>query len=699
MRLRSSIVLAALTAAVLVITVPATSFAAGRPAGGTIATLAGTGQVSGPSGDGGPAANAVIDTPSGVAIDAAGNTYVSEYWSSRVRKISPAGVITTVAGTGSYGSGPDGGLATATKLKAPTGLAVDGQGNLYIADRLDSRVRKVTPLGLISTVAGNGTYGFSGDGGLASAAVLNGPYGVAAGRDGTIAIADTDNNRIRVVGTDNVIRTVFGNGVAASSETQVSHPQQVAVMPNGDFAVADTGNNRVVELITGSDYTMQYINGNGTAGAGLNQLNHPSGVGTDAAGNIYIADTGNNRIVVHTSNGFLRPGGGSGTAGFTGDGGQAILAQLNAPVAVAVDATASLTIADQGNNRLRTIAGGPLISTIAGKGTNAYSGDGGPATQAAIGEVAGVAVDPSGNVYTSDDFRSHLSEITPDGTFKTVASGSADLYSPTGITIDRNGNLYDADWIGDTITRWDPAGHPTKIAGTSNTAGYSGDGGPATSATLNEPSDVAVDAAGNVYVLDSGNQRVRKIAADGTISTIAGTGTAGFSGDGGPATAAQVSLLGGKGGIAVDGHGTVYFTDTKNDRIRRIGVDGVISTIAGSTVAGDPATGYPQAGDQQDNVPATSLRLGAIDDVTVDAAGNVYTSIAAYHVVKIGPDGISHTLGGVGVLPGDEYDFNGDFGDGGPAALAEIRGGQLAVDNAGNIYLTAAGKIRKITAQ
>jgi sugar lactone lactonase YvrE len=308
-------------------------------------------------GDGSPALLAQLNQPYGIAVDSAGNVYFSEYGNSRVRKITPDGGITTVAGNGTYGSSGDGGQATKAQLASPAGLALDTAGNLYIADADSSCVRRVSSDGVIVTVAGNGTYGSSGDGGQATNASLRTPYGVTVDASGNLYIADALANRVRRVTPDGIIATIAGNG-----------------------ALGFTGD------------------GNQATKA---RLRLPFAVAVDASGTLYIADTGNNRIRQVISNGVITTIAGNGIAGYGGDGGLAKNAQVVGPTALAADANGNLYIGGISANRLRQIAGGS-ISTIGGAGVLGYSGDGGDALAAQVNGLGGVAVDAGGNIYLAD---------------------------------------------------------------------------------------------------------------------------------------------------------------------------------------------------------------------------------------------------------------------------------------------------------
>jgi uncharacterized protein (TIGR03437 family) len=491
---------------------------------GVITTVAGNG-TPGYSGDGGPAVSAQLYFPSGVAVDSAGSLYIADTWNNRVRKVSN-GVITTVAG-GVKCCSPlgDGGPATSAPLESPFGVAVDSAGNLYIADL--ERVRLVSN-GLITTVAGNGTPGYSGDNGPATSAQLYWPEGVAVDFAGNLYIADTDNYRIRMV-SNGVITTVAGNGTCCFSgdngpatSAQLGYPGGIALDSAGDLYISDTATDRIRKVSNGMITT---VAGNGTYGySGDNsaaisaELGEPSGVAADAAGNLYIADVGNNRVR-KVSNGVITTVAGIGTPDYSGDHGPADSAQLNGPTGVAVDSTGDLYIADSGNNRIREVSNG-VITTVAGNGMRGYGGDGGPATNAQLFSPSDVAVDLAGSLYIADGSR--LVRKVSNGVISTVAGGGssfgdngpatgAELYVPYGITVDAAGNLYIADTINSRIRRVSN-GVITTVAGGGSSFG---DNGPATSAQLDGPQGVAVDSTGNVYVADTGNGRIRVLTPSG----------------------------------------------------------------------------------------------------------------------------------------------------------------------------------------
>jgi hypothetical protein len=521
-------------------------------ANGTIRTIAGNG-AQGYDGDGNQAVKAIFNGLSAIAVDRAGNIYVADFFNQVVRKIS-GGTVTTVAGNGTFGYNGDGLAATDAQLAGPSGIALDAAGNLYIADGYNNRVRKVSG-GIITTVAGNGTAGFSGDKAAATSATLRQPSDVAVDSSGRLYIADYGNNRIRMVASG-TITTVAGNGaltfsgdVGPAVSAGLAAPLRLAFDAADSLYVADGV--RVRKIAGGVIATV----GGGGAPAGENgpalaaQLLTPQAVAVDGAGNVYISDAGTGRVL-EISGGTIQKLAGTGTQGMSGDGGSAVNAQLAAPAGIAVDAAGSVYVSDGVNPRVRRIAGG-VISTFAGGGTTL--GDGGAASKAQLAAPEGLAADGAGNLYIADLNRVRMVA----GGVITTAAG--------------NGGV-----------------------------GYQGDGGVATAARISSASGVAA-AGGNLYVADSGNNRVRMVA-NGTITTVAGNGTYGFTGSGGTATSAT---LGTPSGVAADATGDFYITDSY--RVLRVS-KGKIATIAG--IAG------PRG-------------------VAVDAAGNVYVADPANHRVQV----------------------------------------------------------------
>jgi sugar lactone lactonase YvrE len=314
---------------------------------------------------------------------------------------------------------------------------------------------------------------------------------------------------------------------------------------------------------------------------------------------------------------------GTGVSGYSGDGGPAGSAELNSPYGVSVDASANVYIADTGNSVIRRVDSTGKITTIAGNGIKAYGGDGGPATSAALFSPYRAVADRAGNVYIADFYNNRIRKVDTSGTITTVVgtgtqgyngdgipATTAQLNNPAAVALDGGGNLYIADTWNHRIRKIDTSGTINTIAGT-GFPGVLGDGGAATLAQVNQPEGVGVDSSGNVYIADYGNSKIRKIDTSGIINTIAGTGSIGYSGDGGPATAASLNL---PTGVAVDRAGNVYIADNQNSRVRKVDSSGTITTIVSTGMSGVSALFFPE-------------------DVAVDTVGHVY--IADYNNMRI----------------------------------------------------------------
>ncbi|HWE49649.1 MAG TPA: SBBP repeat-containing protein [Bryobacteraceae bacterium] len=636
--------------------------------------------------------------------------------------------ISTFAG----GALPVNVAGTAASLNGPQAVAVDKSGNVFFIDgnsvfRLDATTK------LLTLTAGSGTAGFSGDNGLATGAQLNAPSGLALDSSGTLYIADTNNGRIRKI-TNGVITTVSGNLAIGGVSSQLYNPGGVAVDPSGNLYIADTFNNRVLEFSAG--VITLIAGGGGIAGFGGDngvavnaQLNKPGGVAADSSGNLYIADSGNYRIRKVTK-GIITTVAGTGTVNLSGDNGPAANAGFSASK-IALDSSGNLYIADTFNNRIRKITSGTIttaagggssqadgpaasaqiypndvtvdsagniyiaetvyansirkissgaIATLAGSAASSglQLGDTGPATGARLNSPQGIAVDSSGHVFIADTANNSIREVS-GGVINTVAGNrvagfsgdngagsSARLNTPEGVAVDSSGSFYIADTANNSIRKV-TGGVITTVAG-NQAKGFSGDNGPAASASLNQPAAVAVDSSGNLYIADTGNSRIRKVSAS-VITTIAGNGTAGFSGDGGAATSAQLSA---PSGVALDSAGNLYIADTGNNRVRRI-TNGSISTIAGGgAIPGD-------------NGPATSAQLAGPQGLAVDSTGTLY--IADNNRIRKVAGGIINTIAGNGA-PG----FGGDNT---PSTLALVSNAQgVAVDAGGNVYVADSGNNR-----
>ena len=488
--------------------------------------------------------------PTGVSTDAAGDVYVADAPANIVRRIGHAsGVITTVAGvpqvatpsTPNAGYGGDGGKALGAELNDPTGVAVDGRGNVYIADYANDRVREVVgSTHIIKTVAGDGTAGAAGDGGPATAAELNGPISVAVDHQGNLYIGDANNCVVReVAAATRTISTVVGDHICGFA---------------GDGGPATSAE------LSGQTY-----------------------LAVDGAGDLYLSDYHNNRVreVAAASHVITTVAGNGPDCGDTGNGGPATSAALCLPLGIALDAHRNLYIADSNNAVIRKVTPAGIISTVVGSGKYGDAGDGGPARAAKLSTTSGVAVDAARDLFVSafdfdtQGFNNVREASAASGTISTLVGGTepkygGDAYAATeartscacGLAVDAAGDVYLSDYFSARVRQVNAAtGVITTIAGNGKT-GFGGDGGPAGAAELNSPEGLAVDKAGDVFVADLGNNRVREIsAATGDITTVAGDGKAGSSGDGGRATLAELNQ---PTAVAVDGAGDLFIYDSIN---------------------------------------------------------------------------------------------------------------------------------------
>ncbi|OPH47417.1 hypothetical protein BC351_39890, partial [Paenibacillus ferrarius] len=661
------------------------AYAAG---GYTITSIAGTGEV-GFTGDGGLATSAQlgglpaimlpgqdVDVSGGMVTDSKGNLYIADTNNHRVRKIGADGKISTVAGTGKAGSSGDGGLATSAELSSPRGLAVDSGDNLYIADAGNSRILKLLTNGRISTVPG----GFSD------------PRGLAVDSKGNLYIAEYGNNLIRKVDTNGNKSTVagtyqkgFGGDSLPATKALLNHPSGVGFDSTGMMYIFDEGNRRIRRVdLSGLIWTE--AGGGPGFGSKLEgesatdvALQAPRAMAVGADGTLYIADYFNHRIL-KIDNIFRKISiiAGTGIRGYSGDGGEAKTAQLENPNALALDKSGNLYVEDAQGTRIRKLTppadnsepggnGGETpacsycLQVVAGVGVNGYSGDGNLATLARLNRPYDVATNSKGDVYIADTWNNAIRKVDKESKkISTVTADKLIVSFPTGVTFDQSDNLYIANNNLGTVVKLASDGTVSTVAGTMGKGGFGnyddrkrGDEGPATSAQLNSPSKVAIDNSGNLYIMDGEAYRVRRVDKNtGIISTVAGTGVKGYSGDGGPATSAQIGY---GTGIAVDKSGNLYISDRDKKVIRKIAADGTISALISDIYAGGLAfdsdgslyisAGYVVKMDITGAVNSDSVATGA-NGLTVDKDGVLYTAdLYSSLVRKIGPPKPAYTLG------------------------------------------------------
>src|SRR5664280_1795155 len=685
---------------------------------GAVTTVAGVAGVRGIADGTGSAA--FFNYPAGLAVDSSGNIYEAEPGSTTIRKITSAGVVTTVAGVAGFAGAVDG-TGTAARFNSPEDVCVDGTGNVYVADTGNCTIRKITPAGVVSTVAGTaGRKGYIDSTGLV--ARFNFPFGVALDNQGHIIVTDTENNMIRKINfPDTLVSTVAGAASNAgyldgpASTAQFNSPGGVAFdNTSGSLYVADTGNNTIRQIdASGTVSAFAGAGLAGTSGADTDivprgaRFDSPNNLAFDSSGNLYVADTGNDtirKIGIDPASGTVMVRTPAGVALSPGQtDGASVGSQFFAPNGIWVDASGNIYIADTGNNATRKIIpgnGNAAVSTLAGQMTNQGSTDGW-GTAARFKTPTGLTIDSAGNVYVADTGNATLRRITPAGMVSTLAgiagvSGSTDssdstvatFYSLWGLTIDKGGNLYGTDINEYTIRRITPDGKVITLAGQAGVTGSTD--GTGTGALFNSPGAAAAytdpgSGATTVYIADSGNSTIRQMTLStdasgnpvGVVTTFAGNATTAGSTDG-TGTAAQFF---GPEGVAVDGSGNLFVADTSNETIRKITPAGVVTTLAGS--AGTKGSLNGSGTFAQFNLP---------HGLIVDGSGNIYVADTYNYVIrKIAPDGTVTTLAGTAGSPGHVDGTGGDARFNAPHSVV--------LDSAGNLYVSDTGNdtIRKVT--
>ena len=570
---------------------------------GTVTTFAGAAGQFGSTDASGTAAR--FGLPSAVAVDHGGTVYVADQNSHTIRKITPTGTVTTFAGTPDSagplpGAGTGDGVGTAARFRSPSGIAVDLDGNLYVADRGNDTIRKITPAGTVATLAGTALQvgplppgGGTGDG-TGAAARFNAPTGIAVDTLGNVYVADQENHTIRKITSAGVVTTLAGtagqpgHAEGSGAAATFDEPASIAVDAAGTLYVADQGNQTIrrvtstglVTTLAGTATMSGTADGDGAAA----RFGSPAGVAVDASGSLYVADQSTIRQV--TSAGRVTTFAGSaGVIGGTDGAGGA--ARFNQPAGMAVDGAGNVYVADSGNATIRKVVLAGDVTTFAGAAGMPGSTNGGVGAARFTGP-GGVAVDGAGNVYVADTDNATIRKITAGGDVTTPAGaagkpgkmdGTGDVArfsSPSDVAVDAAGNLYVVDQDNHAIRKVTPAGEVTTFAGMLEQFGIADGTGAAARFTF--PSSIAIDTASNFYVADTNNNTIRKITPAGVVTTLAGTpGTAG-SADG----AGAAARFNGPAAVAVDGSGNVYVADTRNATIRKVTPAGVTTTVAGT---------------------------------------------------------------------------------------------------------------------
>ena len=663
----------------------------------------------------GKATQTEISLVDGITLDKKGNMYITMREHNIISRIDTKGMMTRYAGSGESGFSGDGGPAIKANFKTPAGLAFDPEGNLYIADRENHRVRKIDTSGNISTFAGIGKAGFSGDGGPAVRAKLNLPSGLATDKKGNLFISDRSNDRIRVVDKKGVIRTYAGSGVAGfqgdagpALKAQLDKPFGIALDEAENLYIADRNNNRVRKvspegIITtvAGDGGFFFMGDNGPAYRA--SVAAPTGVAVDKKGNLYIADRNNNRIRLVDKLGMIRTVAGTGQQDYNGDSETARETNLYLPFGLTVDSNDNLLVIDRSHYRIRLIdPKSGEVETVAGNGLKLFAGDGGPATGATLSFPHGMFLDKDDNLIFSDKGHYRIRKITPKGIISTIGgngrrgnvgnnipaleanvynvttiiqnpAGDAFMSSPSGFVsiirrLDAKGIIH--DYIDTASPKYREAISKSKHKGLVQTGAV---------ATITQFSDIVFDPKGNLFISDRLNHQIRKIDLNGNISTIAGVGDSDYYGDGGPALEAAFRD---PNALASDKQGNIYIAEAANNRIRKIDTKGIVTTVAGN---GEHA-------DSGDGGPALQAAIRSMDDIAISPEGELHILGTNTHKVrKITLDGKIVTVAGKG--------YAGFFGDDGPATKAMLKNpAAISFDSKGNLYIADMGnnRIRKV---
>ncbi|OGV77489.1 MAG: hypothetical protein A3K18_12010 [Lentisphaerae bacterium RIFOXYA12_64_32] len=594
-----------------------------------------------PGGEGnadGMASLARFLNPDGVAVDSTGNLFVTDYNNHTIRKITPWGVVTTIAGlAGSPGSAD--GTGSAARFHYPRGVTVDSAGNVYVADEGNDVIRKVTAAGVVTTLAAS-----------------SGGIGVAVDSAGTVYVASPREHIILKVTPGGTVTILAGwPGISGSTDgtgnaARFDQPSSVAVDSAGTVYVGDSSNHAIRKVTSAGEVT--------TFAAGVG---YPAGVAVNAAGMVFVTD-GNYTILQVTPEGVVTTLAGDAWGQGYADGTGAS-ARFDHPRGLAADSAGNVFVADWGNNTIRKVTSAGVVTTLVTGSVRAHGSADGTGRAARFSYPRGLTVDSAGNVYVADFNNCTIRKVTPAGVTTTLAGsvgawGSADgtgsaarFAEPWDVAVDSAGNLFVADYFNNTIRKVTPAGVVTTLAGTAGVSGNAdGTGG---MARFSSPTGVAVDGAGNVYVADSSNHAIRKITSAGEVTTLAGSG-------GG---------LSRPNGVAVDSAGTVYVADVWNHTILKVTPAGLVTTLAGSA-------GVPGSADGTGSAARFYIPAG----VAVDNAGNVYVADSNNCTIrKVTPAGVVTTIGGsVGVMGG---------ADGvGVAAIFACPTG-VAMDSDGNLFV------------
>jgi uncharacterized protein (TIGR03437 family) len=650
---------------------------------------------------GGPATNAPLGNITSMALDSAGLLYIADPQNNVVFRIDGSGNISTFAGNGIQGFSGEGGPAVEASLSLPTGIAFDGAGNLYITDQGNQRIRKVGTDGNIHTIAGTGQSGFSPNGTPALQAQMLNPGEIHLDANGNVYFVDGGNNVIREISTAGVISTVAGDGTTAT----LNNPKSFAFDSQGNMFISDYGNSFIRKLAAGgAPNSLSIIAGKvpsapgyfGDGGAAVSaKINMPWGLAFDPMGDLVFSDSANNVIRQINPAGIISTIAGNGTAQFAGDGMTPLAASFFVPAGVLVSPSGQTYIADRGNQRVRQFTAVGVVSTLAGNDQYRVVASTAAPTQTFLFGPQGIAIGAiAHDLLIAENRGNAVRDISVTGVVKKEAGlslvggytrdgltgANTLLNNPFGVAEGPDGTIYYADTGNNLVRAISPMDQTVKtIAGVQGMAGNNGDQMPGPSTYLNQPRAVLVDIAGDIFIADTGNNRILRIdATTGTATTYAGsvTGTAGYNGDG---IKAVNALLTAPYGMAFFGN-TLYLADQGNHRIRAITPTLMISTVAGTGSGAAP---------NGDGGAATAANVPSPFGITFDSAGNMFYSEYQYHVVReVTTQGLVFTVAG-NQRPG----FAGDGGLA-TASVLNFPAGVVIDPNSGYLYIADSGNDR-----
>ncbi len=656
----------------------------------TFVNFAGAGN-SGPGWFDGVGTAARVAGPVGLAEDSSGNIYLADSGNHTIRKIAPDGMVTTLAGlAGSPGSAD--GLGGEARFNTPYGIAVGNDGTVYVADSNNHTIRKITTAGMVTTIAGQaGVRGFANNTG--SAAQFNFPRGITVDNDNNLFVTDTSNDTIRKITPKGAVTTIAGfpghAGARDSKGDLASFNLPVGIVNdgNGNLYVADFSNNEIRKVTTKGGVVTTLAGSVGISNIvdGINSAAHfenPFGITFRGPNELFVTDQSAKIVRLVTTDGSVTT-----IAGSVNQAGNSNALGTNAtffsPGGIVADDT-NLYVSDFGNSSIRKISATFDVTTFVGSSGAPGSADGnGSAAQ--FNSPADVKFDGADNAYVADQVNDTIRKITPDGTVSTLAgnpgvegtndgTGSGALFTqPLGVAIDKSGNIFVADTFTNTIREITPQGVVSTLAGSPSNGGTNNGAGPA--AQFNAPFSLAAGPDGNVYVSDTHNQAIRQVTPNGVVSTFAGTiGTIGFSNAVG--LAAQFDF---PEGVAFDSQSNLYVVDDGSFTIRKIAPDGTVTTFAGTAGTVGSADGV-----------GTNATFGFPFGTTVDSSGNVYVVDSFNELIrKITPAGNVTTIAGI-------QGKTGNIDGTGPDALFSSPE-NIGVDSQGNVYVADAGNhaIRK----